>query len=192
MLRDGRSGKRQRRLSDGYSFGGFRAKEPLAVCSVIRMCGYCVSIGAQKNAVRGLRAGLERLVRPAGAAGSRPAERRVSNCSGTRRAAHRVPALWTVKRERLDFLADNPHFTKRFAFYVGRRCRQASIRDVAKELSSTGTRSRRWRCSICGPSCVRLLQTYRSIFRGYLKSERYVSAFSQGKPIGGEKPVHRN
>lgn len=40
----------------------------------------------------------------------------------------------TVKRERLDFLADNPHFTKRFAFYVGRRCRQASIRDVAVEL----------------------------------------------------------
>jgi len=40
----------------------------------------------------------------------------------------------TVKRERLDFLADNAHFTKRFAFYVGRRCRQASIRDVAEEL----------------------------------------------------------
>jgi len=40
----------------------------------------------------------------------------------------------TVKRERLDFLADNAHFTKRFAFYVGRRCRQASIRDVADEL----------------------------------------------------------
>jgi transposase len=40
----------------------------------------------------------------------------------------------SVKRERLDFLADNSHFTKRFAFYVGRRCRQASIRDVAKEL----------------------------------------------------------
>ena len=40
----------------------------------------------------------------------------------------------TVKRERLDFLADNPRFTRRFAFYVGRRCRQASIRDVATEL----------------------------------------------------------
>ena len=40
----------------------------------------------------------------------------------------------TVKRERLDFLADNPRFTKRFAFYVGRRCAQASIRDVAREL----------------------------------------------------------
>jgi transposase len=39
-----------------------------------------------------------------------------------------------VKRERLDFLADNPRYTKRFAYYVGRRCRQASIRDVAREL----------------------------------------------------------
>ena len=42
-----------------------------------------------------------------------------------------------VKRERLDFLADNPHFTRRFAFYIGRRCRQASVRDVAKELKLT-------------------------------------------------------
>ena len=40
----------------------------------------------------------------------------------------------TVKRERLDFLADNPLYTKRFAFYVGRRCRSATIKDVAKEL----------------------------------------------------------
>jgi transposase len=40
----------------------------------------------------------------------------------------------SVKRERLEFLADNPHFTKRFAYYVGRRCAQASIRDVAREL----------------------------------------------------------
>jgi transposase len=40
-----------------------------------------------------------------------------------------------VKRERLDFLADNTHFTKRFAYFVGRRCRQATIKDVAKELN---------------------------------------------------------
>jgi len=39
-----------------------------------------------------------------------------------------------VKRERLDFLADNPLYTKRFAYFVGRRCRQATIKDVAKEL----------------------------------------------------------
>lgn len=39
-----------------------------------------------------------------------------------------------VKRERLEFLAENPFYTKRFAYYVGRRCRQASIKDVAAEL----------------------------------------------------------
>lgn len=39
-----------------------------------------------------------------------------------------------VKRERLAFLSDSPFYTKRFAYYVGRRCRSATIKDVAKEL----------------------------------------------------------
>ena len=39
-----------------------------------------------------------------------------------------------VKREQLDFVADNPLYTKRFAYYVGRRCREAPIKDVATEL----------------------------------------------------------
>jgi transposase len=39
-----------------------------------------------------------------------------------------------VKRERLAFLADNPFYTKRFAHYVGRRCRSTTIKDLAKEL----------------------------------------------------------
>src|SRR6516164_4829587 len=39
-----------------------------------------------------------------------------------------------VKRERLDFLADNPLYSKRFAYYIGRRCRSATIKDVAAEL----------------------------------------------------------
>lgn len=39
-----------------------------------------------------------------------------------------------MKRERLDFLADNPNYTKRFAWFVGRRCRQSTVQDVAKEL----------------------------------------------------------
>ncbi len=37
-------------------------------------------------------------------------------------------------RERLEFLADNPLYTKRFAYYVGRRCRSSTIKDVAEEL----------------------------------------------------------
>lgn len=39
-----------------------------------------------------------------------------------------------VKQESLSFLADNPFYTKRFAYYVGRRCRSASIQSIAKEL----------------------------------------------------------
>ena len=39
-----------------------------------------------------------------------------------------------VKQEKLLWLADNPFYTKRFAFYVGQRCRSSTIRDVAREL----------------------------------------------------------
>lgn len=39
-----------------------------------------------------------------------------------------------VKREQLDFLGDNPFYTKRFSHYVGRRCRQGTIKDIALEL----------------------------------------------------------
>jgi len=38
-----------------------------------------------------------------------------------------------VKQERLDFLADSPFYTKRFAFFVGRRCRASTMQDVARE-----------------------------------------------------------
>ena len=40
-----------------------------------------------------------------------------------------------VKRERLGFLADNPLYTKRFAWYVGRRCRASTVSDIARELN---------------------------------------------------------
>ncbi|MCK6555779.1 DDE transposase, partial [Candidatus Binatia bacterium] len=39
-----------------------------------------------------------------------------------------------MKRERLEWLADNPLFTRRFAFFVGRRCRVSTIKDVAEEV----------------------------------------------------------
>jgi len=38
-----------------------------------------------------------------------------------------------VKQETLDWLADHPFYTKRFAFFVGRRCRSMTIKDVAEE-----------------------------------------------------------
>lgn len=48
----------------------------------------------------------------------------------------RVSCRWCgkVKRERLEWLADNPFYTKRFVWFVGRRCRAMSIQDVAKDV----------------------------------------------------------
>ena len=39
-----------------------------------------------------------------------------------------------MRREHLDFLADNPLYTKRFSWFVGRRCRASTLKDVAEEL----------------------------------------------------------
>lgn len=38
-----------------------------------------------------------------------------------------------VKQENLEWLANHPFYTKRFAFFVGRRCRTMTIKDVAEE-----------------------------------------------------------
>lgn len=39
-----------------------------------------------------------------------------------------------VKQEKFPWLAANPFYTKRFAWYVGRRCRETAVKEVAKEL----------------------------------------------------------
>ena len=51
-------------------------------------------------------------------------------------SVRRVDCPWCggVKREQLDWLADNPLYTKRFAVYVGRRCRESTVQAIAKEL----------------------------------------------------------
>ena len=48
---------------------------------------------------------------------------------------HRIdcPRCLKVKQEKLDWLADNPFYSKWFAFFVGRRCRVMTIKDVAQE-----------------------------------------------------------
>ncbi len=40
-----------------------------------------------------------------------------------------------MKQESLEWLADNPVYTKRFSFWVGRRVRVSTIRDVARETN---------------------------------------------------------
>ncbi|MGE5300398.1 MAG: helix-turn-helix domain-containing protein [Acidobacteriota bacterium] len=39
-----------------------------------------------------------------------------------------------LKREKLPWLANNPFHANRFSYYVGRKCRTMTIKDVAKEL----------------------------------------------------------
>jgi len=45
------------------------------------------------------------------------------------------PTCTSVKRESLEWIAANPHYTKRFVRAVGRRCREATITDVANDFS---------------------------------------------------------
>jgi transposase len=40
-----------------------------------------------------------------------------------------------VKTERLEWLSELPHYTKRFAFFVGRRCHDTPVKVVAEELN---------------------------------------------------------
>ena len=51
-------------------------------------------------------------------------------------AVRRVSCPWCggVKTEGLDWLANNPFYTKRFVFFVGRRCRDSTVKAVAEEL----------------------------------------------------------
>ena len=62
-----------------------------------------------------------------------------SHLSRFRSAPRCVPSCGKVKRERLEFLADNPFYTKRFAYYVGRRCPLPRSRTSPRSSSSTGT-----------------------------------------------------
>lgn len=48
-----------------------------------------------------------------------------------------------VKRERLAFVADNPHHTKRFIFCFGRRCGDVPVANPVKWSKTTHTGSRR-------------------------------------------------
>jgi len=65
----------------------------------------------------------ESAANPTSRWGTRACGCRIDRQAGSGRARRQwCPACGTVKRERLDFPADNPRFSKRFAGYVGGRC----------------------------------------------------------------------
>src|SRR5262245_51092038 len=129
------SKRRERRLWDTYAFGGFRVQptvrgvfgNPKArLVSLVRRSKK-QHAGAAQGVQQGWYDRRTRWVRdlPCG-------DTRMYLEFEIRRVFCRSCAK--VKREQLAFLADNPFYTKRFAYYVGRRCRTATIKDVAKEL----------------------------------------------------------
>jgi len=95
-----------------------------------------------------------------------------------------------VKREHLAFLADKPFYTKRFAFYGGRRCASATIKDVAlelhldwpavKELAKQYLRAQLAKAGTPGPKAIGIDEI--SIRKGYTYRIG-VSDLSRGRPI---------
>ncbi len=95
-----------------------------------------------------------------------------------------------VKREHLAFLAANPFYTKRFAFYVGRRCASATIKDVAlelhlewqavKELDKQYMRAQLAKAGTPGPKAIGIDEV--SIRKGYTY-RIVVSDLIRGRPI---------
>src|SRR3954451_4562359 len=92
------------------------------------------SSAAEKNGVRRLRASVSDLLRQAAPACPGSLLWRQACLPRLSPAQGPVLAVRGVKSERLDWLADNPLYTKRFAFFVGRRCRETPVKEVAEEL----------------------------------------------------------
>jgi transposase len=100
-----------------------------------------------------------------------------------------------VKRERLSWLADSALHTKRFAYYVGRRCRSATITDIAaelhlgwdsvKELDKQYMRAQLTRAGTPGPTVIGIDEI--SIRKGHIY-RIVVSDLLRSRPIwfGGE------
>ena len=124
-----------RRLLDVYRFPGF---EPCARVHGIFGDPYAVVIPLRRRQKKRAVA----YVAKSGRAFYDQRPRRVRDLScGDRRVylEFSIRRVWCnrcggVKREGLEWLADNPLYTKRFAFYVGRRCRESTVRAIAEEL----------------------------------------------------------
>lgn len=124
-----------RRLADTYRFPGFRPSSTV----------HGIFGDPKARVVRLLRRGKKRAVGSVDAGRgpsttTRCARIRDLSCGDTRVYLEgEVRRVWchhcgTVKQEKLPWVADTPFYPKRCALVVGRRCRTATIQDVAREL----------------------------------------------------------
>ena len=125
---------KSKRLRDIYRFPGFvpsstlrgvfgGSSRPVISCqaAVKTVCGVCGEIQFRHYDKR-----------PRGVRDLSCGDRRIYLAYQGRRVDCR--RCQAVKNEGLEWLADNPLYTKRFAYYVGRRCRATTIRELAEEL----------------------------------------------------------
>ena len=119
-------------------------------CSGIPRSGSCGSCAGEKNGLWSLWAASHRtstIARPVEYATSPVA---TLGCTWrSRSGACACRSCGSVKQEKLPWLANNPFYTKRFAFYVGRRCRASTSEMWLANFASIGRRSRRWKWSTC-------------------------------------------
>ena len=94
-----------------------------------------------------------------------------------------------MKSERLDWLADNPLYTKRFAFFVAGAVAKPRSRKSPRNCSSTGTPSRSWTSSTCASNSAAGTPAPRvigideiAIARGH-QYRIVVSDLERGRPI---------
>jgi transposase len=123
------------RLTDAYRFPGFRPRAMLRGVFGDRKARVITLIRRSKklSAARpGQRITVGTTARYVAHATCPNGDTRIYLEFEVRRVACR--SCGQVNCERLAFLADNTHYTERFAYYVGRRCRAATVHDVAKEL----------------------------------------------------------
>jgi hypothetical protein len=96
-----------------------------------------------------------------------------------------------VKSERRDCLADNPRYTQRFAFVVGRRCRETAIKEVAQELLRDGhtvkeldQQSRRDQLRRAGAPAPRVIGIDEIAIGNGQQDRIVVSDLEQGRALG--------
>ena len=83
---------------------------------------------------RNLRTGAFRLLRSTASPDPRFVVRRQTRLSRFPGAPRLVLAVLSREDRATRLAADNPFYSKRFAYYVGRRCRNSTVKAIAEEL----------------------------------------------------------
>ena len=123
-----------------FGFPAFAPRPRCVASSATPRRGSCGSCAGGKNGLWIVRTEAPNVLRSQDPSSTRPLLWRHSGVSGGDRDPPRqvdCRSCGAVKQEVVALVgcnAEQPFYTKRFASYVGRRCRASTVRDVAREL----------------------------------------------------------